>query len=165
MSTHLAGVALLLLTMTPTSLAGADPSSPRDEQYWRSAFRGVRDASDALENCHMTLADYCTWERLESHKRSETDRYQAYLEARRRGEHAEDPLATKVYVPEACQRALDTSPRTLRVETTPDAPQSCRTRINALLAAIESVEVYWNERAEQLEQEARHAAVPHRWRE
>ena len=175
---RLACVALLIVSLSsPAYVAGDEKSAAgasdasaetyggHDEPYWRNAFQQVRDGLDALEPCRATLPDYCSWEYWESRNESDARAYRAYLEAKRRGEPAEDPLARKVYIPEACQKLFDTYPEEISVEADPDAPDSCPERIRVLVEAIDKVEAYWRERGDELEREAHYAAVPRHWRE
>jgi hypothetical protein len=148
-----------------SSDASAETYAGHGERYWRNAFQQVRGGLDSLEPCRATLPDYCSWEYWESRNESDARAYRAYLEAKRRGEPAEDPLARKIYIPEACQKLFDTYPEGVTVEADPDAPHSCPGRISALVEAIDKVEAYWRERGEELEREAHYATVPRHWRE
>ncbi len=151
--------------VTSSSDASAETYGGQGERYWQNAFQQVRGGLDSLEPCRATLPDYCSWEYWESRNESDARAYRAYLEAKRRGEPAEDPLARKIYIPEACQKLFDTYPEGITIEAAPDAPHSCPARISVLVEAIDKVGAYWRERGEELEREAHYATVPRHWRE
>ena len=160
----------LLMLMLAASLGAEEPAAPEPsgalgEAYWRNSFRSLHAAFDAIVACRETLSDYCLWERIKSREPAEVEAYQEYLDAKRRGEDARDPLAGKVYVPEACEKLFETHPEPVRPRTADDASDSCLTRTRALIAEIDRVNGYWSRRREELERLARDHAVPRSWRQ
>ena len=159
------GVLFLITLSGAPELGRADESyGGHHEKYWRKAFERVRAGLDAVTSCRARLPDYCSWEYWESRGETEARAYKEYLEAKRRGEDVEDPLAKKIYVPEPCQELFRSYPDDMKVEADPEAPHSCPARLAVLTEAIDTVERYWREQHEQLETEAQHDAVPRHWR-
>ena len=161
-------LALLLLAAMTGLRAEAqsnDSYGGHGEAHWRNAFERVREGLETAAACRARLPDYCSWEYWESRGETEAKAYKEYLEAKRRGENPEDPLARKIYVPESCQKLFDGYPEGGRVEADPEAPHSCPARLAVLTEAIDGAERHWREQGEKLATEARQAAVPRHWRE
>ena len=158
---------LLLATLIAPRAQAQSPETygGHGQAHWSKAFKQVRNGLAAAAACRATLPDYCSWEYWESRGDAEAQSYKQYLEAKRRGENPEDPLAHKIHVPEACQKLLDVYPERVEIKADPDAPHSCPARLAVLVEAIERIETYWRQERERLETEARHAAVPRHWRE
>ncbi len=156
---------VLLLIAAPANAQYNETHGSHGEAHWRNAFERVREGLEMAAACRARLPDYCSWEYWESHGETEAKAYKEYLEAKRRGENPEDPLARKIYVPDSCQKLFDGYPEGGRVEADPEAPHSCPARLAVLTEAIDGAETHWREERERLETEARHAAVPRHWRD
>ncbi|MFQ5513097.1 MAG: hypothetical protein ACE5FG_01570 [Myxococcota bacterium] len=161
--------------MLSTQAAGEPPANSQasgsptledgpSEASWREAFDELHEALTLLGRCRAGLDDYCSWEYRKSREESEVQAFREYLEARRRGEDVEDPLANKVYVPEACQELFDRHPEEIVARPDGSLPEGCRRRFEALTREIDRVERYWTERGEELERRARQAGIPKAWR-
>jgi hypothetical protein len=170
----LSGLVILSLIMIPThSQPNAGHQAPgrsgatnsKDERFWRGAFEQVHRGLATVDACRGRLTDYCSWERLKSREESEVRAFRDYLDAKRRGEDVKDPLEGKVYVPKECQKLFEGYPEEVTPRPDPDAPDSCLTRVTALIDAIDEVASYWEQRREELEREARQNAVPMSWRQ
>ncbi len=162
---------LLLSVMIPLLVeaqnepaVGAEPSGARGETYWRHAFDDLRKGFDALESCRARLPDYCSWEYHHSRDESSAEAYRLYLAAKRTDHPATDPLAGKVLVPDDCQQLFDGYPEKIQLVPDPDRPESCLTRSEVLIEAIDGVAAYWEKRRTDLESAARQEAVPRDWR-
>ena len=155
----------LLLIAAPANAQSNETHGGHGEARWRKAFQQVRSGLDAVAACRARLPDYCSWEYWESRGETEAKAYKAYLEAKRRGETPEDPLAHKIYVPEPCQKLFRGYSETVAIKADPEAPHSCPARLAVLTEAIDRVEKHWREERERLKTEARHAAVPRHWRD
>jgi len=170
----LSGLLLLsLITLPAHPQPNAADSAPatsgaantQDERFWRGAFERVHKGLAAVDACRGRLQDYCSWERLKSREASEVQAFREYLDAKHRGEDARDPLDGKVYVPKECQQLFEDHPDEVTPRPDPDGPDSCLTRVTALIKAIDEVASYWEQRREELESEARLNAVPMSWRQ
>ncbi len=162
---------LLLSVMIPLLVeaqnepaVGAEASGARGEAYWRHAFDDLRKGFDALESCRARLPDYCSWEYYRSREESSAEAYRLYLEAKRRGQPATDPLAGKVLVPDECQQLFNRYPEKIQLVPDPDRPESCLTRSAVLIETVDRVAAYWAKRRTDLETAARLEAVPRDWR-